>query len=220
MIDLLARLRKAPLVDPFSGPAILSGRAAGVFFHEIFGHRVEGNRQRNADDGQTFASKVGQPVLPPFLSVVFDPTLKKIGNTELMGHYVYDDEGVKARRVDGGGQGRAEDVPARPRAARAASRRSNGHGRARAGLRARVAAVESRRRIEQDACPTTQLMDMLRDEARQAGQAVRPALRQHRRRLHRTPSRGSPNAFNVLPNVVYRDLHRRRGRPSSCAAST
>ena len=55
MVDLLARLRTAPLVDPYSGPAILSGRAAGVFFHEIFGHRVEANRQRSADDGQTFA---------------------------------------------------------------------------------------------------------------------------------------------------------------------
>ena len=57
MVDLLGRLRKAPLVEPFSGPAILSGRAAGVFFHEIFGHRVEGNRQRNADDGQTFTDE-------------------------------------------------------------------------------------------------------------------------------------------------------------------
>ena len=73
MVELLARLRRAPLVDPFSGPAILSGRAAGVFFHEIFGHRVEGNRQRNADDGQTFASRVGLPVLPAFLSVVVRP---------------------------------------------------------------------------------------------------------------------------------------------------
>ena len=52
MIALLARLRNAPIVDPFSGPAILSGRAAGVFFHEIFGHRVEGNRQRNATTGR------------------------------------------------------------------------------------------------------------------------------------------------------------------------
>jgi hypothetical protein len=85
MIDLLAQLRKAPVVEPFSGPAILAGRAAGVFFHEIFGHRVEGNRQRNADDGQTFTKQVGQPVLPPFLSVLFDPTLKKVGTTELMG---------------------------------------------------------------------------------------------------------------------------------------
>ena len=80
MIALLARLRDAPLVDPFSGPAILSGRAAGVFFHEIFGHRVEGHRQSNADDGQTFAKSVGHAVLPAFLSVVFDPTRRLRGN--------------------------------------------------------------------------------------------------------------------------------------------
>ena len=76
----LQALRVAPVVDPFTGPAILSGRASGVFFHEIFGHRVEGNRQRDVDDAQTFAGKIGQPVLPPFLSVVFDPALKKLGS--------------------------------------------------------------------------------------------------------------------------------------------
>ena len=67
MMDLLAKLRRAPLVDPYSGPAILSGRAAGVFFHEIFGHRVEGHRQRNADDGQTFGGqdqRAGAAVVP------------------------------------------------------------------------------------------------------------------------------------------------------------
>src|SRR6185437_8713707 len=41
----LSALLRAPPSDPFIGPAILSGRAAGVFFHEIFGHRVEGHRQ-------------------------------------------------------------------------------------------------------------------------------------------------------------------------------
>ena len=118
-MDLLARLRQAPLVDPFSGPAILSGRAAGVFFHEIFGHRVEGNRQRNVErrpDVRQAASN--EPVLPAFLSVVFDPTLKKRGNVELMGHYQYDDEGVKGAARHGRRQGHAEDVPARPRAGR------------------------------------------------------------------------------------------------------
>src|SRR5579872_4296994 len=95
MMGLLEKLRQAPLVDPFSGPAILSGRAAGVFFHEIFGHRVEANRQRNVNDAQTFSKMVNEPVLPPFLSVVFDPTLDRLGTTELMGTYLYDDEGVK-----------------------------------------------------------------------------------------------------------------------------
>ena len=56
---LLQDLLKAPPADPFVGPAILSGRAAGVFFHEIFGHRVEGHRQKDENEGQTFTKSVG-----------------------------------------------------------------------------------------------------------------------------------------------------------------
>ena len=95
----LTGLLKAPVVDPFIGPAILSGRAAGVFFHEIFGHRVEGHRQKDENEGQTFTKSVNGPVLPDFLSVVFDPTKRKIGGIDLNGWYRYDDEGVSARPV-------------------------------------------------------------------------------------------------------------------------
>ena len=96
--DLTALLR-APEADPFVGPAIFSGRASGVFFHEIFGHRVEGHRQKDESEGQTFTKSVDTKVLPDFLSVVFDPTRRKVGSTDLFGWYDYDDEGVKARPV-------------------------------------------------------------------------------------------------------------------------
>lgn len=96
--DLMA-LRKAPVVEPYAGPAILSGRASGVFFHEIFGHRIEGHRQKSEFEGNTFTAKVNQAVLPSFISVVDDPTMKKQGNTDLSGYYQFDDEGVKAQRV-------------------------------------------------------------------------------------------------------------------------
>lgn len=96
--DLLA-LRTAPIVDPYAGPAILSGRAAGVFFHEVFGHRVEGHRQKGVDQGQTFKKMLGQHVLPDGFLVFSDPTLDHFGKTPLGGYYLYDDEGVKARRV-------------------------------------------------------------------------------------------------------------------------
>ena len=201
MVDLLGRLRKAPLVEPFSGPAILSGRAAGVFFHEIFGHRVEGNRQRNADDGQTFTRRVGQQVLPPFLSVAFDPTLKKVGNVELMGHYVYDDQGVRGQRVTVVDKGvlrtflldRAplKDFP-----------RSNGHGRAEPGFlpvsRQSNLQVDSSRSVSRE-----QLMNQLREEARRQGKPF-GLLFENIEGGFTTTGRGSPNAFNVLPNVVYR----------------
>ncbi len=201
MIDLLARLRKAPLVEPFSGPAILSGRAAGVFFHEIFGHRVEGNRQRNADDGQTFTSRVGLPVLPSFLSVTFDPTVKKIGNVELMGHYLYDDQGVKAQRVTVVDNGVLKTFLL-DRAPLKSFPKSNGHGRAEPGFlpvsRQSNLQVESSKTVSRE-----QLMTQLRDEARRQGKPF-GLLFENIEGGFTTTGRGSPNAFNVLPNVVYR----------------
>ena len=206
MIDLLSRLRKAPLVDPYSGPAILSGRAAGVFFHEIFGHRVEANRQRNADDGQTFGSRIGQPVLPSFLSVTFDPTLKKLGNIELMGHYLYDDEGVKARRVTVVDKGVLKTFLV-DRAPLRGFARSNGHGRAEPGYvpvsRQSNLTVESSHSVS-----TEKLLDMLRGRSAQAGQAVRPAVRQHRRRFHQHGPRIGQRLQRAAERRV-QDLHRR-----------
>jgi TldD protein len=201
MIALLGRLREAPLVDPYSGPAILSGRAAGVFFHEIFGHRIEGSRQRNADDGQTFASRIGQPVLPAFLSVVFDPTLKKTGDVELMGHYLYDDQGVKARRVTVVDQGVLRSFLV-DRAPVREFGRSNGHGRAQPGFlpvsRQSNMIVESTRRVSDD-----ELLDMLRAEARRQGKPFGLLFDNIEGGFTNT-GRGAANAFNVLPNVVYK----------------
>jgi predicted Zn-dependent protease len=92
-------LRSAPLVDPYVGPAILRGRAAAVFFHEILGHRVEGHRQKDEDEGQTLTDKVGEMIFPDFISVTDDPTRAQWEGTDLNGYYPYDDEGVTAQRV-------------------------------------------------------------------------------------------------------------------------
>src|SRR5258708_3855553 len=89
----LKKLKTAPVVEPFTGPALLSGRAAAVFFHEVVGHRLEGQRQRGENEGQTFTRKIDQPVLPSFLSVEDDPTLAQLGGTELSGNYSFDEEG-------------------------------------------------------------------------------------------------------------------------------
>jgi predicted Zn-dependent protease len=201
MMALLVRLRAAPIVDPFSGPAVLSGRAAGVFFHEIFGHRVEGHRQRNVNDAQTFAKSVDGPVLPSFLSVVFDPTLKKRGDTELMGYYQYDDEGVKARRVTVVDNGILKTFLL-DRAPVRTFVQSNGHGRAEPGYapvsRQSNLIVESSRSVSNEA-----LMDMLREEARRQGKPF-GLFFDNIEGGFTTTNRGAANAFNVLPNVVYR----------------
>lgn len=99
LCERLGKLRAAPIVEPFAGPAILMNRATGVFFHEIFGHRIEGHRQKDVDEGQTFTKKVDQEVMPAFLSVNDDPTRAKFGSIFLNGRFQYDDEGVAAQSV-------------------------------------------------------------------------------------------------------------------------
>jgi TldD protein len=201
MLALLGRLRRAPIVDPFSGPAILSGRAAGVFFHEIFGHRVEGHRQRNVNDAQTFAKSVNEMVLPTFLSVVFDPGQKKRGTTELMGHYEYDDEGVKGQRVTVVDKGILKTFLL-DRAPVRTFVKSNGHGRAEPGYvpvsRQSNLIVESSRTVSDEA-----LMNMLKGEARKQGKPF-GLFFDNIEGGFTTTNRGAANAFNVLPNVVYR----------------
>jgi hypothetical protein len=99
MVTDLKALRAAPVIEPYTGPAILSGRASGVFFHEIFGHRIEGHRQKSDSEGQTFTKKVNQSILPDFLSVVDDPTTERIAGEDLNGYYKFDDDGVPAQKV-------------------------------------------------------------------------------------------------------------------------
>src|SRR6202522_2563476 len=99
MIAETEALDKAPLVDPYAGPAMLTGRAAAVFFHEVFGHRAEGFRQKDINEGQTFTKKIGEPILPEFISVKDDPTQQRLGSQMLLGYYPYDDEGVPSENV-------------------------------------------------------------------------------------------------------------------------
>ncbi|MFZ0818618.1 MAG: metallopeptidase TldD-related protein [Candidatus Acidiferrales bacterium] len=95
----LEGLVKAPLVEPFAGPAMLTGRAAAVFFHEIFGHRDEGFRQKDSNEGQTFAKMVGQQIMPDFITIVDDPTMARLNKDVLLGSYPFDDEGIPSQHV-------------------------------------------------------------------------------------------------------------------------
>jgi predicted Zn-dependent protease len=129
----LDALRHAPVAEPFEGPALLSGRAAAVFFHEVLGHRLEGQRQRGENEGQTFAKKIDERVLPDFLTVTDDPTRHALGSTQLAGWYDYDDEGVPAGRVDVIQNGILKNFLMSRMPIKNFSQ-SNGHGRAQAGM--------------------------------------------------------------------------------------
>jgi len=97
LIDVVLALRDAPVMEPYTGPAIIKRGASGVFFHEALGHRLEGHRTRKEGEGHTFKEKVGTEIIPTFLSVIDDPTRTEVNGTELYGHYTYDDEGIPAQ---------------------------------------------------------------------------------------------------------------------------
>ncbi len=133
LADEIKKLSAAPMMDPYNGPAILLPEAAGVFFHEALGHRLEGERQNDNAEGATFKGQISNPILPTFLSVLDDPTRRKIGNVSLNGYYKYDDEGVAARPVTLVDRGVLRSY-LKSRTPVKGSPRSNGHGRSEATL--------------------------------------------------------------------------------------
>jgi len=99
MIQDLLDLRTAPELKPYNGPAILGPSVTGVIIHEALGHRLEGERQRRENSGQTFTDKIGEKVIPEFLTIIDDPTLEKFEGKSLFGYYKFDNEGIPSRRV-------------------------------------------------------------------------------------------------------------------------
>ncbi len=201
MAKNLEALRDAPVTEPFNGPAILSGRASAVFFHEVLGHRLEGQRQRGDDEGQTFTKLLGKQILPPFLSVSDDPTLKTLDGTPLSGHYNYDDEGQEARRVDLIKNGVLETF-LMSRLPIASFANSNGHGRAEIGHmptgRQGNLIVTSNKMVSDK-----ELRQMLIDEAKKQGKPYGLYFEDISSGFAVT-TRRSPQAFQVIPLVVYR----------------
>ena len=198
--ELLA-LRAAPVAEPYTGPAVLEGPAAGVFFHEIFGHRLEGHRQKDDLEGQTFTKMIGKEVLPPFLDVFDDPNIAELNGQPLFGHYFVDDEAVRAKRakivekgvLEGFLLGRSPVLP---------FRHSNGHGRREEGYQvvARQGNLIVRAR---HTVPEGELRERLIATAKRADKPYGLWFSDIQGGYTIT-DRSGPQAFKVLPLMVYR----------------
>jgi TldD protein len=197
----LKALRAAPAAEPFAGPALLSGRAAAVFFHEVLGHRLEGHRQRDETEGQTFTKKINQLVLPSFLSVTDDPTLKELNGVKLAGSYDLDDEGVPARRVEAVENGILKNFLMSRMPVKNFDH-SNGHGRRQPGLmptgRQGNLIVTSTNTV-----PDSELRKKFVEEIRKQGKPYGLYFDDIQGGFTLT-TRSMPQAFQVLPVMVYR----------------
>jgi TldD protein len=199
--SLTVALLRAPLAEPYAGPALLSGRAAAVLFHEIFGHRIEGQRQKDETEDQTFTQRVGESVLPGFLSVVFDPTRRAARGITLNGWYLYDDEGVKAQPVTVVDRGVLETFLMSRSPIRGFAQ-SNGHGRRQPGHE--VVARQSNLFVESsETVSAARLREMLIEEIRRQKKPYGLYFEQVTGGFTQT-GRQSAQAFKVIPVVVYR----------------
>jgi TldD protein len=203
-----AQLRKeleglvaSPLNDPIVGPALLTGRASAVFFHEVFGHRAEGHRQKDVNEGQTFAKKVNEQILPEFLSVYDDTTLKKLGNQDLLGYYQFDDEGVAAQRIVLVDHGVLKNFEM-SRSPLADFPHSNGHGRRQIGAspvsRQGNLIVQSSKTLTNDQL-RAKLIELIKEQGKPYGLLIDDIAGGFT-----FTGRGQPQAFQVQPLVVYK----------------
>ncbi|MCG8406822.1 MAG: TldD/PmbA family protein [Phycisphaerales bacterium] len=201
LIEEVLALRAAPVVEPYTGPAILMNRAAGVFFHEIFGHRIEGHRQKDVEEGQTFAKKIGKEVLPEFLSVVDNPSLREFKDIELNGFYEFDDECVRGQPVRLVEKGILKTFLLSRSPTRGFTK-SNGHGRCQVGMKpvARQGnlIVQSKNKVSYE-----ELRSRLIEECNKQGKEYGLRFEDISGGFTNT-QRWSPQAFKVLPILVYK----------------
>jgi predicted Zn-dependent protease len=204
MIDVasadLKALHKAPRVNPWVGPAILEGRATGVWFHEVFGHRIEGHRQKSRTSGKTFAAEVGKQIMPDWLSVYDDPTIDALNGMALNGFYRFDDEGVRAQKVSLVKAGVLEGF-LMGRSPIPGFNRSNGHGRRQLGqitvARQGNLVVESARSV-----PDDQLHQMLIAEIKRQKKPFGMIFTDIKGGFTLTET-NLPQAFKVEPVLAY-----------------
>ncbi len=201
LANRLDQLVNAPPAEPIVCPAILSGRASAVFFHEIFGHAIEGHRQKNIEEGQTFTKMLGQKVLPDFISVEFDPTRKQFDGADLIGSYEYDDEGVKSRPVKVVDHGVLRTFLL-SRSPVGEFQHSNGHGRRQPGFevesRQSNLIVESSKQVS-DKELRAELVAEIKRQAKPYGLYFEEVSSGYT-----TTARRGLQAFTVVPLVVYR----------------
>jgi predicted Zn-dependent protease len=201
MIADLMALKNAPVMEPYVGPAILSPRSTGVIFHEIFGHRIEGQREKREEQSQTFRDRVGQKVLPDFISVYSDPTQRKYGAIELAGYYKFDNEGVKSQRVTVVDNGVLKNF-LMSRLPLDGFPVSNGHGRREPGFS--VAGRQSNLLVVASKTVTPeQLKGQLIDEVKKKGLPYGLYFEDIAGGFTAV-GRGTPNFFEVIPIMVYR----------------
>jgi len=139
LVERVTAIAKAPILDRYAGPVLFDGLAAAQVFREMVAAGIAGqvdpvgSQRRELTGAGTMEKLLDARVLPPSFRVYDNPTMAKVGDQALLGHYEFDDEGTRAERVELITEGKLVDmvrsrVPTKKRSG------SNGHGRRSPGM--------------------------------------------------------------------------------------
>ena len=193
-------LSKAPVADAYAGPAILSGKAAAVLFHEVLGHRLEATRSEFINNN--LAGFQDKQMTSSSIQLYMDPTLKTYKGRDLDGFYLYDDEGVKAQRVQCIENGCLKQYLT-SRTPAGEFNTSNGHARAEAGKN--PSPRQSNLIVETtEPYSEAELREMLIAELKHQGKEYGYFFRNVDGGFTNRGSFRNTNLFNVNPTEVYK----------------
>jgi TldD protein len=201
IIIQLDELKNAETLSRYSGPALLTGEAAGVFFHEIFGHRVEGFREKDPNSSQMFKEAINEKILPEYVDIIFDPTIKNLYGNNLAGYYKYDDQGVQGKKVETVKNGIFKGFLMSRHPIEGFSN-SNGHGRKQIGY----PAVTRQSNLIVKANKTKsreEMRKMLLEQVKEQGLEYGLLFDKVQEGFTLT-GRSLPNSYNVHPVIIYK----------------
>lgn len=106
LAERLAQLLRAPVLKDYTGPVLIDGAASPQLFRQLFARGIAGqvdpvgSQRRNVSGTEDLEKRLGKRVLPTSFHVYDDPRNAAFQGNPLAGHYLVDDEGVPAQRVE------------------------------------------------------------------------------------------------------------------------
>jgi TldD protein len=97
----ITTLSQSPVGEAYDGPVLFEASAAAQLFGQLLGDNLKITRKPVTDPGRPsryspseLENKIGSRILPDWMDVVDDPTETQYRGHTLLGHYLYDMEGV------------------------------------------------------------------------------------------------------------------------------
>jgi len=101
LAEELVALKKAPVLEAYTGPVLFEAEAAASLFQRFYAPRFAGGQRPvgSRTHPEDFANKLNKRILPRFVNVIDDSTQETIHGHPAMGFFRFDDQGVKAKPV-------------------------------------------------------------------------------------------------------------------------